>query len=103
MSSSYLASVVMYDEARVPAVEMLMCPHSGLQFLQQSAICTLSFGIHGGTHIIQHAHYTRRVLQGENCVDKFNCKHKLQQILHLKVSGKKEKKDSPCKHITRTM
>lgn len=67
---SYLASVVMYDEARVPAVEMLMCSDSGLQFLQQSAICTLSFGMHSGTHIVQHAHNARRALQGENCVDK---------------------------------
>lgn len=60
----------MYDEARIPAVEMLMCSHSGLQFLQQSAICTLSFGMHSGTHIVQHTHNTRRALQGENSVDK---------------------------------
>lgn len=63
---SYLASIVMYDEAGVPAVEMFMRSHRSLQFLQQSAIRTFSFGMHGGTHIIQHAHYTRRVLQGED-------------------------------------
>lgn len=66
ISGSYLASVVMYDEAGVPAVEMFMRSHSGLQFLQQSAICALSFGMHGGAHIIQHTHYTRRVLQRED-------------------------------------
>lgn len=66
ISGSYFASVVMYDKARVPAVEMFMRSHSGLQFLQQSAVRTLSFGMHSGTHIIQHAHYTRRVLQGED-------------------------------------
>lgn len=75
MSHCYLASVVMYDEARVPAVEMLVCSHSSLQFLQQGAICTLPFGMHGGTHIIQHTHYTRRVLQGVKWVHKLKCKH----------------------------
>lgn len=58
----------MYDEARVPAVEMFMCSHSSLQFLQEGVICALSFGMHGGAHIIQHTHYTRWVLQGEDGV-----------------------------------
>lgn len=68
----------MNNEARVPAVEMLMCPHSGLQFLEQSAICTLSFGVHGGAHVVQHAHYTCRVLQRENWVDQLYCEHNPQ-------------------------
>lgn len=59
----YLSGIVMYNKAGVPAVEMFMRPHSCLQFLQQSGICTLSFGVHGGTHIIQHAHDSRRGLQ----------------------------------------
>lgn len=55
----------MYDEARIPAVEMLVHPHGGLQLLQQSAVCTLAFGVHGGTNIVQHAHDTGGVLQGD--------------------------------------
>lgn len=55
----------MYDEARIPAVEMLVHPHGGLHLLQQSAVCTLAFGVHGGTNIVQHAHDTRGVLQGD--------------------------------------
>lgn len=89
----------MYDEAGVPAVEMFMRSHCGLQFLQKSAICTLSFGMHGCAHIIQHAHYTRRVLQGEDAVDEFYC-IKLQvatYFTYLEVSGKK-RKDSPFKN-----
>lgn len=54
----------MYNKARVPAVEMLVGSHSSLQFLQQSTICALAFGMHGGAHIIQHAHHTWRVLKG---------------------------------------
>lgn len=61
----YLASVVMYDEARIPAVEMLVHPHGGLQLLQQSAVCALALGVHGGTNIVQHAHDTGGVLQGD--------------------------------------
>lgn len=93
-SRSYLAGVVMYDEARVPAVEMFVRSHCGLQFLQQSAIRTLPFGMHGGTHIIQHAHYSRRVLQGEDGVDDFDCVW-LPLATDLKVTGKK--KDPQCK------
>lgn len=75
----------MYDEARVPAVEMFMCSHGSLQFLQECAICTLSFRMHGGAHIIQHTHYTRWVLQGEDGVYEFYYKknHHLQQISHI--------------------
>lgn len=55
----------MYDEARIPAVEMLVHPHGGLQLLQQSAVGTLAFGVHGGTNIVQHAHDAGGVLHGD--------------------------------------
>lgn len=58
----------MYDEAGVPVVEMLVCSHGGLQLLQQSAVRALSFGMHRGAHVVQHAHYTRGALHGEKCV-----------------------------------
>lgn len=91
----------MYDKAGVPAVEMFMRSHSGLQFLQQSTICTLSFGMHGGAHIIKHAHYTRRVLQREDGVDESYCKQSplATDFIHLKESGK-ENKRSPMQTDT---
>lgn len=55
----------MYDKARIPAVEMLVHAHGGLQLLQQCAVCTLAFGMHGGANIVQHAHDASGVLQGE--------------------------------------
>lgn len=68
LASFYLASIVVYDEARVPVVEMLVCSHGCLQFLQQSAIRALSFGVHRGTHVVQHAHYARWALRGNSCL-----------------------------------
>lgn len=65
--SFYLASIVVYDEARVPVVEMLVCSHGSLQFLQQSAIRALSFGVHCGAHVVQHTHDARWVLRGNSC------------------------------------
>jgi len=53
----------MDDEAGVPAVEVLVRSHRGLQLLQQSAVGTFSFGVHGGAHVVQHAHDAGRVLQ----------------------------------------
>lgn len=80
---SNLPGIVMDDESGVPAVEMFMCPHSSLQLLQQSAICTLSLGMHGCTHIIQHTHDTRRVLQGEYDL----LRHLLIQVDLINSSG----------------
>lgn len=54
----------MYDKARIPAVEMLVHAHGGLQLLQQCAVRTLALGMHGGANVVQHAHDASGVLQG---------------------------------------
>ena len=60
----YLASVVVDDEAGVPAVEVLVHAHLPLQLLQQCEVGALSLGMHGGTHVVQNAHDAGGVLQG---------------------------------------
>lgn len=85
----------MNNKAGVPAVEMLMCPHSGLHFLQQSAICTLSFGVHGGAHVVQHAHYTCGVLQRRKGVGQLYCKRNSSQVLYVNVHAEKD----TCKFV----
>lgn len=59
-----LASVVVDDEASVPAAEVLVGPHLALQLLQQRLIGPLPFGVHGGTDVVQDAHDPGRILGG---------------------------------------
>lgn len=58
----YLPSIVVNDEALVPAVEVLVAPDLHLELLQQCLVSTLAHSMHGGTHVIQDAHDSRRVL-----------------------------------------
>lgn len=60
----YLPGVVVNDEALVPAVEVLMAPDLHLELLQQCLVSTFTHSMHGGTHVIQDAHDSRRVLVG---------------------------------------
>lgn len=58
LGGGHLASVVVDDKARAPAVEVLMGAHCRLQLLQQGLVSAAARGMHGGTHIIQDAHDT---------------------------------------------
>lgn len=58
----YLACVVVDDEASVPATKVLVRAHLTLQLLQQRLVGTLTFGVHGGAHIVQDTHHPRRIL-----------------------------------------
>lgn len=51
---------------------MLVHPHGAIQLLQQRAVCTLAFGVHGGANIIQHAHDTGGVLQGTRVLQRLS-------------------------------
>lgn len=59
----YLPGIVVNDEALVPAVEVLVAPDLHLELLEQSLVGTLTHSMHGGTHVIQDAHDSRRVLE----------------------------------------
>ena len=59
----YLASVVVDDEAGVPAVEVLVRSHLALQLLQQREVGPLALGVHGGAHVVQDAHDAGGVLR----------------------------------------
>lgn len=59
----YLACIVVHYKALIPAVEVFMTADLHLQFLNQSLVCTLTFGMHGSTHIIQNAHDPHRILR----------------------------------------
>ena len=63
--TAHLASVVVDDEARAPAVEVLMGAHGCLQLLQQRLVGTAARGVHGGAHVVQNAHDARGTLWGE--------------------------------------
>lgn len=60
----YLPSIMVNNEALVPAVEVLMVPDLHLEFLQQRLVRPLAHRVHGGAHVIQDAHDPRRVLMG---------------------------------------
>lgn len=60
-----LASVVVDDEALVPAVEVFMGVDGHPQLLQHGLVCPLAHRVHGGTHVIQDTHDARGVLGGE--------------------------------------
>ena len=62
-----LASVVVDDEALVPAVEVFMCVDLHSELLQHGLVRSLAHRVHGGTHIVQDAHDARGTLgsQGE--------------------------------------
>lgn len=69
-TSADLASIVMDDEALVPAVEVLMCVDLDSELLQHGLVSSLSYCMHGGTHVIQDAHHTWRILGrqgGDRC------------------------------------
>lgn len=57
-----LASVVVDDEALVPAVEVLMGIDQDSELLQHGLVGSLAHCVHGGTYIIQHAHDARGIL-----------------------------------------
>lgn len=58
----YLASVMVNDEALVPAVKVLMIVDLHSELLQHRLICTLNLRMHSSTHIIQYTHDARRIL-----------------------------------------
>lgn len=59
----YLSGIVVNDEALVPAVEVLVAPDLHLELLEQCLVGTFTHSMHGGTHVIQNAHDSRRVLE----------------------------------------
>lgn len=68
-SHNDLASVMVDDEALVPAVEVFVGVVLHSELLQHGLIGALAHGMHRGAHIIQDAHNTRRILewQGKYC------------------------------------
>ena len=59
---SCLASIVVYYEALVPAVEVLMIANPRLELLDEGLVCPLTLGMHSGTHIVQDTHDARGIL-----------------------------------------
>ena len=57
-----LASVVVYDEPLVPAVEVLVCVDADPQLLQERLVRALPLGMHGGTHVVKDTHDARGIL-----------------------------------------
>ena len=53
------------DEARAPAVEVLVVAHGCLQLLQQRLVGAAARGVHGGAYVVQDAHDAWGVLWGE--------------------------------------
>lgn len=58
-----LASVVVDDEALVPAVEVLMGVDLDPELLKHGLVGPLAHRVHGGAHVIQDAHDAGRVLE----------------------------------------
>lgn len=63
--STDLAGVVMDNEALVPAVEVLVCVDLHPELLQHGLVGSLAHGVHGGAHVVQDAHDTRRTLRSQ--------------------------------------
>lgn len=61
-SETDLASIVVDDEALIPAVEVFMGVDLDSELLQHRLVGPLAHGMHGGTNIIQDAHDARRIL-----------------------------------------
>ncbi len=57
-----LASIVVDDEALVPAVEVFMGVDLDSELLQHGLVGALAHSVHGGAHIIQDAHDAWRIL-----------------------------------------
>lgn len=60
--AAHLSSVVVDDEALVPAVEVLVGVDLHAQLLQQGLVRTLAHRVHGGAHVVQDAHDARGIL-----------------------------------------
>lgn len=61
-SETDLASIVVNDEALIPAVEVFMGVDLDSELLQHRLVGPLAHGMHGGANIIQDAHDARRIL-----------------------------------------
>lgn len=61
-SETDLASIVVDDEALIPAVEVFMGVDLDSELLQHRLVGPLAHGMHGGANIIQDAHDARRIL-----------------------------------------
>lgn len=57
-----LASIVVDDKALIPAVEVIVRVDLDSELLQHGLVGSLAHRVHGGAHIIQDAHDTRRIL-----------------------------------------
>lgn len=60
-----LASIVVDDEALIPAVEVIVRVDLDSELLQHGLVSSLAHCVHGGTHVVQDAHDTRRILGRE--------------------------------------
>lgn len=61
-TNSDLASIVVDDEALVPAVEVFVRVDLDAELLQHGLVGPLTYCMHGGAHIVQDAHDARRIL-----------------------------------------
>lgn len=61
-TNSDLASIVVDDEALVPAVEVFMRVDLDAELLQHGLVSPFTHCMHGGAHIVQDAHDARRIL-----------------------------------------
>lgn len=75
----YLACVVVNYESFVPAAEVFVGTNLSLQLLQQRLVRALTFGMHGGTDVIQDTHYTNRILG--NCEKDYRNMSKKKNLL----------------------
>lgn len=57
-----LASVVVNDEALIPAVEVLVSVDLHAELLQHSLVRPFANRVHGGTDVVQDAHNAGRIL-----------------------------------------
>lgn len=62
-SRTDLASVVVDDEALVPAVEVFVGVDLDSELLQHGLVGSLAHRMHGGAHVVQDAHDARRILR----------------------------------------
>lgn len=80
-----LSSIVVDDEALVPAVEVLMGVDLHAELLQHGLVGSLSYGMHGGAHVIQDTHDTRWILRLQEKQSISQLVLKLIRRIHLDI------------------